>query len=469
MTTNEAESPFICDCPLYSRSACVGARFYAAHEGKSYCVLHFPGEAKLQDFKDALKQKLDADDFNLSGVWFPAEEDFKNFRFVKGTDFTFAHFNARVSFYKVVFGANADFYKVTFSAGANFSDSTFHQAAKFLNASFGGEASFAGTAFLGEAHFSSAVFMKDAYFSGASFAAQAHFASVEFLAKVLFHATTFRLDVDFKRATFGGDTRFSGTAFHKLADFSNATIKDYFRLSGVSNKSVFTEESSADFNYVRAESPDRVSFHTLTLRPHWFVNVDSSKFDFTNVHWVWDTSQEINGLKGMEADAPHRLLSIACRHLAVNAEERHRYEEASRFRYMAMDAQRRETHNGFAIWRLHWWYWAASGYGERTLKAFLALISLWLLFAWLYTQVGFARWTPKATTEVEAVAASYDEVGEPLRFTRALSYSLRVMSLQKPEPSSATNAAQTLVVIETILGPVQAALLALAIRRKFIR
>ena len=43
------------------------------------------------------------------------------------------------------------------------------------------------------------------------------------------------------------------------------------------------------------------------------------------------------------------------------------------------------------------------------------------------------------------------------------------MTLQKPEPLPANKRAKTLVLLETVLGPVQAALLALAIRRKFMR
>ena len=86
-----------------------------------------------------------------------------------------------------------------------------------------------------------------------------------------------------------------------------------------------------------------------------------------------------------------------------------------------------------------------------------------------YTQVGFARWEPRVATQQEAAEARRDEVGESLRWPRALTYSLGVMTLQKPEPRPATNAAQSLVMLETILGPVQAALLALAIRRKFMR
>jgi hypothetical protein len=63
---------------------------------------------------------------------------------------------------------------------------------------------------------------------------------------------------------------------------------------------------------------------------------------------------------------------------------------------------------------------------------------------------------------------SEDRVGKPLELKRAFTYSLGVMSLQKPEPRPVTDAAQTLVVLETIFGPVQAALLALAIRRRFM-
>ncbi|MFL6278295.1 MAG: hypothetical protein ACJ74G_24180 [Blastocatellia bacterium] len=48
-------------------------------------------------------------------------------------------------------------------------------------------------------------------------------------------------------------------------------------------------------------------------------------------------------------------------------------------------------------------------------------------------------------------------------------YRLGVTSLRRPEPKPLTSTAQTLVTLETILGPLQAALLALAIRRKFMR
>ena len=136
---------------------------------------------------------------------------------------------------------------------------------------------------------------------------------------------------------------------------------------------------------------------------------------------------------------------------------------------MAMEARRRENRRGLAFWRLSWWYWLASGYGERVLQAFLVLLGIWFVSGLLYTRVGFARWEPKLASESDAAIATRDASGAPLKLNRALTYSAGVMTLQKPEPRPATTAAQTVVLLETVLGPVQAALLALAIRRKFMR
>lgn len=57
----------------------------------------------------------------------------------------------------------------------------------------------------------------------------------------------------------------------------------------------------------------------------------------------------------------------------------------------------------------------------------------------------------------------------PLDLGDACIYSLGVMTLQKQEARPAYKTTRLLVLIETVLGPVQTALLALAIRRKFIR
>jgi hypothetical protein len=71
---------FTCAVKEAYRSACEGLDFYAAHEGKRYCVLHFPDDEKKnqEDFLKVKKSKLarqdyDRQDYDFSGTFFPAE------------------------------------------------------------------------------------------------------------------------------------------------------------------------------------------------------------------------------------------------------------------------------------------------------------------------------------------------------------------------------------------------------------
>src|SRR5262249_40051426 len=177
--------------------------------------------------------------------------------------------------------------------------------------------------------------------------------------------------------------------------------------------------------------------------------------------------EELASLPGYTTASRAELLAITYRQLAINHAENQRYKDASRCRYQAMELGRQDMDPiwqewyDFAPWRLDWWYWATSGYGERVIRATIFLVAIWIVFALLYTQVGFGRpiVDPQGQTDVG---------GEPLR-GRAFVYSFEVMSLQKPEPRPLTTVAHILVGLETILGPAQAALLVLAIRLKFMR
>src|SRR6185503_12959391 len=91
------------------------------------------------------------------------------------------------------------------------------------------------------------------------------------------------------------------------------------------------KDPSLDLQHVRIERPGRIAFHTLNLRPHWFVNVDPRQFVFTDVGWQWQRvtiKQELASLEANGVSSPNRLLAIACRQLAENAEANNRYEEA---------------------------------------------------------------------------------------------------------------------------------------------
>src|SRR6185369_3999934 len=182
----------------------------------------------------------------------------------------------------------------------------------------------------------------------------------------------------------------------------------------------------------------------------------------------YDIREDIADLERNSIEIPHRVLAITYRQLAINAEENHRYREASIFRYWSMDVRRREDISLRSLLSLDWWYWAASGYGERAGRAIIMLVILILLFGMAYLFVGFSR--RDRTSEGNKTTTVVDITGAPIRpMLSAFLYSAEVVTLQKPDPKPLTPWARILFTLETIFGPTQLALLALAIQRKFMR
>src|SRR2546423_8162929 len=98
MADSTSESNFVCDCEEWMHSACSEEPFYKEHEGKRYCVLHFPDEEKSTDFDKALQRKLADKDFDFLGVWFPEDLVFWDFGFATKANFRYAYFHSKVSF-----------------------------------------------------------------------------------------------------------------------------------------------------------------------------------------------------------------------------------------------------------------------------------------------------------------------------------------------------------------------------------
>ena len=418
-----SKAEFVCKCEPDQRPACWPEERCPEPYKDGYCVLHFPGKEKSPDFRVALDERLEKKNYNFPGVWFPDDPKFSRRSFETNAVFVSATFAELADFSRAAFGARADFTGAVFKKQVEFNSATFTARANFDDAHFIGNANFERSSFRARAGFNSAYFHQHARFRSATF---------------------------YERANFG-EVQFNGQANFRLTNF-----KDYVRFAATREDKGFLDGSRLDLREVKIDKPELVTFHSLELRRFWFVDVNASKVDFSNVKWKRSTlDEEVAEIEKIATEeqtdqslrpALHTLFGIACWNLAVNAEENHRYEEASAFRYLAMEARRRE-HPGL----LHWLYWAVSGYGEKIIRALVVLVGILVLFAGLYT------------------VTARDEASPRLRLWRALSYSARVMTLQKPEPPPPTTAVQVLVTIETILGPVQAALLALAIRRRFMR
>jgi hypothetical protein len=449
-----------------AHAACFGDPSFG-EDGMKYCILHYPGEKSAWDFSQAIRAKLEASDFNFHGTWFPGPYDtlFRNRSYSKKVDLSYCNFQTGMIFRSCTFEQGVDFSRSIFSRTMDFGSSKFEVAADFSGVVFQDQVDFSGVEFKCSTTFKSAKFNELATFA-AGFSQDANFNEAEFdnLA-------------EFTDSEFNGEVSFIGAAFHGSADFRNVTFDGpvSFDISLIQElkfgqfdggREVFGDKSTLSLEDAYIENPERVSFYSTKLKPGWFINVDASKFDFTNVSW---SDKAIK--KNISSYGPsHQLLAVAYRRLAINAEENHRYAEASDFRYLAMDvAWFRVPFRRVAFWKLTWWYWLGSGYGERVFQAFAMVLVIWIFFAFLYCWVGFDRWKPSVPTKETTKIVAQDKIGTPLGFGQAVFYSAGVITLQKPEPGPSTPTAKALVLLETVLGPIQAALLALAIRRKFIR
>jgi hypothetical protein len=106
-------------------------------------------------------------------------------------------------------------------------------------------------------------------------------------------------------------------------------------------------------------------------------------------------------------------------------------------------------------------YWVLNGYGVRAGRALEGLVTIAVVFAVLYMIVGHAS---LQVLPIEGIWQVLADAG------RAVMYSLGVMARLRPEPiPEEMGLFQILVTVEGILGPLQIALLALAIRRKVMR
>lgn len=164
--------------------------------------------------------------------------------------------------------------------------------------------------------------------------------------------------------------------------------------------------------------------------------------------------EEINALEKRDVESSHTLLAQACRRLSANAEENREYPLANEFHYWSMDALRKRGWRSLGL--IGALYWALSGYGVRAARALWVLVSMWAAFAVLYVWVD---------------PSEFKDFGQGISYVwQATVYSLLALVRLNPEPRpEEPGMFQFMVGLEGILGPLQIALLALAIRRKVMR
>src|SRR5215218_6797871 len=191
------------------KRACKELDFYREHEGKRYCVLHYPGEEKTEDFEQEKVNKLAHGNYNFRGTIFPmGTSDFEGFGF----------------------GSDAEFVGAVLCGTANFAEAKFNREAKFRRATFRGEADFSEATFEEQAGFRRANFEDEAHFNGAIFNEEARFRRVTFKRSVEFEAPSEK-DLDEipsnkdlgEAHSFYGRVNFSRASFEAGATFVGAS------------------------------------------------------------------------------------------------------------------------------------------------------------------------------------------------------------------------------------------------------
>ena len=370
------------------------------------------------------------------------------------TDFTAANFLSRSQRSKTIDFSGAQFRgENTYFVGAlldseliQFSDATFIGTnTLFIGAKFSGQnLNFSRTDF--SAH--------NLVFTGAKYGSKlTRFAKTKFNSEVTsFDNTAFSgADVLFDEARFKGKVTFLKTS--KLLTFTG-------------EEEVFGSRTWVQFDHCWIDEQELLTFSNVLLHPGWFINVDIRDVVFTDVKWYGmpggpkgTIRREIYALKERNVESPHALLAQACRRLSANAEDQHEYPLANEFHYWSMEAQRKEgPFSKFAPWRLTWWYWALSGYSERPARA-----AIWLLFI----LVGFAGFYMLEGPEGVRKLSQAHVISS---VWQSVVYSLGVMTrLRGTIPISEDASIRAAAILEGVLGPFQIALLALALRRKFMR
>lgn len=344
--------------------------------------------------------------------------------------FRASKFKSSVSFWGAMFLDESNFEQTTFDKGVVFDNSHFVEKADFEFAHFEEAATFGGSTFVEWVTF--------------DFATSLH-------GPVFFHVIFYK-GVSFSHAAFGEHVYFLGSNFKGPAIFRGRGVVKK-RNANSQTEDSFLFKGDVNFAVVDFKVPEEVIFERVNLSQAYFRETHLDKVRFIEVKW-----DERNGRRSVQNERnvkkeDYGLLAHLYRQLKKNYEEARDYPTAGDFHYGEMEMTRRMhwARGEFFNWFLTKAYKVLSGYGENIKKALIWTGVILLAPALIYYWFG----------------ATVDE-SSTLGFIDSLVRSLGYMTFRISQTPNEIWA-KALMIGQAILGPIQLALVALALRRKFRR
>ncbi len=386
---------------------------------------------------------------SFSGTIFNKNVNFQEARFDKNIYFFETIFKREVNFSYATFSHNAFFEAARFSEKANFQQVIFNKMAVFNIAKFQGETDFSGATFNCEARFLNALFSKKTFFSGATFSKKANFQLASFSSG---EKDFLEDSVSFLEAVFDGEADFSVVTFFNMADFQRATF---------SKKAYFSGPFYRGGDFIDLKIKEKVRFKEANLEKISFLDTDLRKIDFIDCTWpkekngrrvLYDEIELFRNKNGKDIKNKIEKVEILYRQLKQKCKEEHNEFEVSNWHYGEKEMQRKgSTWKSFSFYLLHL-YWLSSGYGERPVRAGIALSLLIIIIAVLFGLTGI-----KPITDNSSVIKIMDYLKATIEYATFESKPNFI-----PENWFLKIAAKLLI-------PLQAALFALALRNRFRR
>lgn len=428
----------------------------------AFCLLHAPNPDKSKDEFTQLLREHGKKTTNYGFIAFPAG----------CSSFLNVEFAGQVFFYGCVFYGEADFsgssfkalptmlssvsfFRTRFMGGAHFRFSVFNGAAIFNEAEINGDLDLISTRCHGLADFQDLNVHGFGSFNDAVFLDRASFSRAKFAGPVSFAAARFEHGVEFSHATMLSPVTFEGAIFGGVSYFNAKKYGELFA-------------SDVSFERALVLSSGRVEFAGANLSRARFLTSDLRDAVFVGVKWPTLRGRSAvyeELLMQASGDFDWHGLEDLYRHLRKNYEDRRDYERGGDFHVGEKDARLRSRSTPSFLRIILAFYNLTSRYGESPKRAAGWILALMLISTTVFLVSGLRMSSGKdAVDAVDLSPTIFSDWGWALLFSVRTMFHLKTDSFVTY--AGVARAVETFV---AVLGPVSAALFALALRQRLKR